>query len=336
MSAPPLPQNRARQALRYVVALAFTLVVAVFAVPDLLFGLDRRSPFAQLVSFRLWVLIGLLLLSVLLTVMLRYDRRVWPFVAGALVVLLAGVGVTLPRTVADPLPSGGTPLKVLAFNTYEGRADPQELAALIRAEQPDVISLEEAGRRFSTKIAPLIEPMGYRLHPSTGTDGSDVQNVTAVVSDRLGTVDVQVTHDTSTFPEVIVTGGGLGSLHVVAYHSVAPTPGSVPDWVSDLAYLQRWCTGSAPAVVMGDYNATLDHSALRAGTAGCGDAASQRGSGLTPTWGPDRAGPGFRAVLGPQIDHVFATDGIHAEAFAVHDITGSDHRAITSTLRLPA
>lgn len=336
MSAPPLPQNRARQVLRYLVAIAFTLIVAVFAVPDLVFGLDRRSPFAQIVSFRPWVLVGLLVLVVLLAVMLRYDRRVWPFVAGAVVVLLVGGGVTLPRALADPLPTGGTPLEVLAFNTYEGRADVQDLAALIRSEQPDVISLEEAGRRFSGELAPLIEPMGYRLFPSDGAGPTDVQNVTAAVSERLGNVDVQVLHDTSTFPEVVVTGGGLGSLRFVAFHSVAPTPGSVADWVSDLEYLQRWCAGGSPAIVVGDFNATLDHSALRAGTAGCHDAASQLGDGLTPTWGPSSAGSAVRAVIGPQIDHVFTTDGIAAAAFAVHDIAGSDHRAITSTLRLPA
>ncbi len=335
MTAPPLPRNRARQALRYLVAIAFTLVAAVFAVPDLVFGLDRRSPFAQIVSFRLWVLVGLLVVSGLLTLMLRYDRRVWPFVAGALVVLFIGLGVTLPRAVAGPLPGAGTPLKVLAFNTYEGRADPVALAALIRTEQPDLISLEEAGRRFSAKLAPLIQPLGYQLHPSTGAGGEDVQNVTAAVSARLGNVDVQVLHDTSTFPEVVVTGGQLGALRFVAFHSVAPTPGSVPNWVSDLEYLQRWCAGGAPAVVVGDFNATLDHSALRSGTVGCGDAASQRGEGLTPTWGPYSMGPAVRAVIGPAIDHVFATTGIEARQYAVHDVAGSDHRAITSTLLLP-
>ncbi len=51
-----------------------------------------------------------------------------------------------------------------------------------------------------------------------------------------------------------------------------------------------------------------------------------------PTWGPS---PRTRFV-GPQIDHVFATDGIVAETYEVHDITGSDHRAVLTTLRLPA
>ena len=320
---------------RYLAAVVFTLLVAVAAVPDLLFGLDRRSPFAQLVSFRPWVLVGVVVLLAVLLVILRHDRRARPFVIGTLVVLLVGAGVTLPRAFAGTAPAGGTPLRVLALNAYEGRADVDAVAALVRTEQPDIISFEEAGSRFATRIAPLLEPLGYRLHPSTGAGRADVQNVTAVVSDRLGNVTVRVGHDPSSFPFVEVTGGGLGALRFVAYHSVAPTPGSVPDWVSDLQLLQQWCHGSTPAVIAGDFNATMDHSALRAGTAGCGDAATQRGAGLVPTWGPYSAGAGVRAVIGPQIDHVFGTPGIQAESFAAHDVPGTDHRAITTTLRLP-
>jgi endonuclease/exonuclease/phosphatase (EEP) superfamily protein YafD len=332
--APALPRQGARHVLRFLVAAGFMLVLAVGTVPDLL-GLDRRSPFIQLVSFRPVVLAGGLVLLVLLAVLLRLDRRVWPFVAGTLVVLLVGAGMTLPRAFAEPLPTGGTPLKVLAFNTFEGQADVAALAQLIRTGRPDLISLPESGSRFAAELAAMIEPMGYRLHPTTGVGHNDVNNVTAAVSDRLGNVHVRIGRDTSTFPYVDVTGGALGPLHFIAFHSVAPVPGSVRGWLADMALLQKWCAGTTPAIVAGDFNATLDNSPLRDGTAGCGDAAAERGDGLTPTWGPYLAGPGARSVIGPQIDHVFATRGITAEEFGAHDIPGSDHRAVTSTLLIP-
>jgi endonuclease/exonuclease/phosphatase (EEP) superfamily protein YafD len=313
-----------------VAAVVFTLVVAVPTLPDLLFGLDRRSPFVQLVSFRPWLLGGVTALVVLLLVVMVFERRVLPFVAGLLAVLLVGVGMTLPRVVPDPVPAGGTPLRVLAFNTYEGEADVHELAALIEAQRPDAAAIVEAGPDFAEELGPLVEPLGYRVHPSRNR-GEDVENVTAVVSDRLGDVDFDVGSDTTAFPYVEVTGGALGTLRFVAFHSVAPVPGDVPEWNADMAMLSRWCAGSTPTVVAGDFNATLDHSALRAGTSGCGDAAAQRGAGLVSTWGPT---PRLRRI-GPQIDHVFATAGITAEVFDVHDIRGSDHRAITTTLRLP-
>jgi endonuclease/exonuclease/phosphatase (EEP) superfamily protein YafD len=327
----PAPQRR-RWVLRYVLAALFTLVLAVFVLPDLLFGLDEVSPYAQLISMRPWLLAGVAALLVMLLVVFLFERRVLPFAAGVLVVLLIGASIVLPRIVPDPVPTGGTPFTVLAFNTYEGSADLAEVAALIEQRRPDVVALSEAGQRYADRLAPLVEPLGYALHSSVGSRSRDVQGVTTVVSDRLGDVQVRIGKETSTFPYVELSGGGLGGLRMVAFHSVAPVPGSVPDWRHDLALLDQWCSGPTPAIIAGDFNATLDHSALRAGTAGCGDAAAQRGQGLVPTWGPT---PRTRLV-GPQIDHVFATDGIGAETYEVHDITGSDHRAVLTTLRLPA
>jgi endonuclease/exonuclease/phosphatase (EEP) superfamily protein YafD len=237
----------------------------------------------------------------------------------------------LPRLIPDPVPAGGTQLRVLAFNTYEGEGDPEELAALIEQQRPDVMALTEAGQRYAERLGHLIEPLGYEIHATGGRRDDDTEEVTAVVSDRLGAVDVEIGDETSTFPYIELTGVGLGHLRFVVFHSVAPVPGSVPDWRHDLGLMRQWCAGPTPTIVAGDFNATLDHSTLREATAGCGDAAAQRGAGLVPTWGPS---PRIR-TFGPQIDHVFATDGIVAETFDVHDITGSDHRAVLTTLRLP-
>ena len=327
----PVPRRRGHPSARFLWAAVFTLLAAIGVLPDLLFGLDRRSPFVQLVSFRWQLLVaGAVVLLVLGLVTLRV-RRAWPFPAGLAVVLLIGAGSVAPRVIPDAIPTGGTPFTVLSFNTYEGNADVGALAALIRSEKPDVVSLPEAGTRFAGKLAPLVEPLGYRLHSSTEDDVADVQGVTAVVAARLGDVRFSVGHETSTFPIVEISGGTLGAMRVVAFHSVAPVPGSVPEWRDDMALLPRWCAGSTPAIVAGDFNATLDHSTLRAGMAGCGDAAAQRGDGLLATWGPsDRTRP-----FGPQIDHVLATNGITATSFRVVDLPGSDHHAILTTLRLP-
>jgi endonuclease/exonuclease/phosphatase (EEP) superfamily protein YafD len=331
--APSAPGHRRRRGIaRYLTAAVFTLVVAVPVVPDLLFGLDRRSPFAQLVSMRPWTLLGPAVVLVVLLVVLLLDRRVLPFVAGVLAVLLAACGVMLPRVLPDPVPTSGTPFRVLTFNTFEGDADPIQLTALIEGQRPDAVAITEAGVDFAAALEPRVAPLGYELYTSTNSDQDDVEGVVALVSQRYGDVDVHIGTDTSTFPYIEVTGGALGDLRFVAFHAAAPVPGLVPSWNEDLALLSRWCSGTTPAVIAGDFNATLDHSALRAGTSGCGDAAEQRGAGFTPTWGPN---PTFRR-FGPQIDHVFATDGITAETFDVHDIKNSDHRAVVSTLRVPA
>jgi endonuclease/exonuclease/phosphatase (EEP) superfamily protein YafD len=329
---PPAPRRR-RRAGRYLLAAAFTALLVVVVLPDLLFGLDGHTPFAQMLAFRPWELIGLAVLLLLLAAATVRFRALWPFAAGALAVLVVGSSLVLPRAFPGPMPAGGTPLTVLSFNTYEGRADVQALAAEIKAVRPDLVSLPEAGDRFRAKLAPLIEPLGYRLKASVGRHEQNVDGVTTAVAARLGDVTIDIGDETTAFPYLVVTGGALGSLTFVAFHSVAPTLRSTPFWRHDLALLPQWCTASAPVVVAGDFNATLDHAVFRDGIAGCSDAAAQRGDGLIPTWGPTDL---TRHTVGPQIDHVVASGGIAASAFQLVDLPGSDHRAILTTLQVPA
>lgn len=98
------------------VAALFTIGSAVVVVPDLLFGLDRFNPFAQVVAFRPWVLVAGSGLLAALLIVLWFRIRVWPVVAGGAVVLLVDTAMLVPRLVADPPPVGGTPLAVLTFN----------------------------------------------------------------------------------------------------------------------------------------------------------------------------------------------------------------------------
>jgi endonuclease/exonuclease/phosphatase (EEP) superfamily protein YafD len=315
-----------------VVAAGLAAGWAALAVPDLL-GLDRRTPFVQLQAFRPWVLLGGLGVLLVLLLIGALARRLRVLVLPLLVMVgavqVAGAALVLPRVVADPPPATGRPLTVLAFNAFEGDADPAALAALVRAQQPDLVAVPEAGQDYREDLAPLVEPLGYRVEATTGDH--DVNSVTALVSRRLGDVEFRTGDEPAYFPYLEVTGGELGALRFVAYHAAAPLRDQLPEWESDLMGLSRWCAGPGPAVVAGDLNATLDHSALREGAAGCTDAAEARGAGLVPTWSPTAR----TRVLGPQIDHVLSTAGIAAETFSVHDVPGSDHRAVLTRLRVP-
>jgi endonuclease/exonuclease/phosphatase (EEP) superfamily protein YafD len=310
-------------------ALPFVAAVAVLVLPDLLFGLDRFTPLAQLVALRPYLLVALPVLALVLLVLARRVRGAVLAAAGVVVVLLVAAGMVAPRTVATPVSAGGRTLTVAAFNTYSGGADVAEVAALIRDEHPDLVSLVEAGAAFRSKLAPLVEPLGYHLVTAVGEPEGDLGGVTAVVADHLGDVRSS-TWVATPFPRVELEGGGLGDVRFVAFHTLAPRRGDVPQWRSDVSLVSQWCADPRPAIVAGDFNATLDHSVFRSAMTGCGDAAAQRGQGLTPTW-PTWL-PGW---LGPQIDHVLATDPIVAETFEVREIAGSDHRAVLARLRIP-
>lgn len=318
----------------------FLAGAAVLVLPDLLFGIDRFTPFAQLVSLRPYLLAGVAVLVLgLLTLLVRSAQRrrrraaVVALAAGLAVVGAVGAVLVVPRTLATPVPPaapGDRVITVITFNTLEGGADLGAVAMLIRDEQPDLVSLVEAAESYRSRLAPLVEPLGYRLYTSDGEASGDLGGVTVAVADRLG--DVSRSAQTNTpFPSVEMYGGNLGELRFVAFHSLAPREGYLRQWQSDLHRLARWCAGRGPTIIAGDFNATLDHSLFRSATAGCSDAAAQRGQGLVPTW-PTWL-PGW---LGPQIDHVIATHPIIAEDFAVREIAGSDHRAVIARLRLPA
>lgn len=333
--APPGPSRsysaRGRRLRLRLVQVGAVVGVGLLTLPDLL-RIDRVTPFAQVVSFRPYVLVGVAVLLLVLAGLSWRFRQLVPAAVALLVVLALGAAVTVPRTQAGPVPSGGRAISVLAFNTLDGAADVTELADLVRVERPDVAALVEVGPWYRERLAPLVEPLGYRMVTATGTDSdgvTDVFGVTALVAAHLAGVTSDV--DTSTqFPIVEIEGGELGATRFVAFHAVAPRRGDVSEWSSDLGRLTRYCTGGIPTIIAGDFNATLDHSVLREATAGCSDAAAQRGQGLRPTWPtwmPD--------WFGPQIDHVFATIPIGAEDFRVREITGSDHRAVLVRLRIP-
>jgi endonuclease/exonuclease/phosphatase (EEP) superfamily protein YafD len=284
---PPGHRSRGRVVAAHLVAALFTVALAALVVPDLV-GLGDRGKMTRVVAFRPWLLVGTaVLLGVLLAALLRRRSRalVLPFAAGTLAVLVAGSALVLPRAVADPLPTSGTPLEVLAFNTYEGDADVGELARLIAEQRPDLVALAEAGPRFSARLAPLVEPLGYRVEAASESR-QDVHGVAALVADRMGDVRFRVGDEASNFPYLEVTGGALGPLRFVVYHATAPTPDAGVQWQNDMTILSRWCAGPTPAVLAGDFNATLDHLAFRRGSRGCADAADQRGAGLVPTWSP--------------------------------------------------
>jgi endonuclease/exonuclease/phosphatase (EEP) superfamily protein YafD len=327
---PASPRRRPRIAGRLLVAALLGLALSVLVLPDRWFGLDRYSPFAQLAAFRPMAFLAVVALVVVLGLITLRLRAAWPFTAAALALAVTTGAFLVPRAVADPVTATGPTLKVLSYNVYEGSADVTTLAALIRTENPDLVALPEAGDRFRQKLDPLIADLGYRSRSSVGANRGDVAGVTVLAASRLGDVRLDVANGTP-FRSVVATGGALGNLRFVGFHSVAPTPGAVPQWRKDLLGLAQYCDASTPAIVAGDFNATFDHSVLREATAGCGDAASQSGEGLTGTW-PSWA-PRW---VGPQIDHVLATDGIDAESFTVADGAGSDHRPVVTTLRLPA
>ncbi|MEV6281402.1 endonuclease/exonuclease/phosphatase family protein [Kribbella sp. NPDC051770] len=337
-----------------VLSTLFLLVVAVPLYPEL-FGLDEVTPFPQLVAFRPQLLALVLVLALLMLV-----RRSWRL-ASALVVLLVltGAALTAPRAISDPEPPepGSRALTVMVANVLGGGADPEEVGKLIRSQRPDLVSLPEAQVDVREQIQQQLSGLGYHGYtvqanaaPESATsvlvasslgkvaftaDTLDPGRVNAVVPngaapegkpalDKAGVVQ----QTTTRFGHIVVTGGTLGKLRLIAYHGYPPLPSEVSTWKQDLVVLRKWCASDVPTIVAGDFNATSDHADFRDALGkNCRSVGPAVGEGLQGTWPADR--PVFART---QIDHVVAGVGVEPSRFKTYEIDGSDHRAVIATV----
>ena len=127
---------------------------------------------------------------------------------------------------------------------------------------------------------------------------------------------------------------GAKGLHVESVHPCAPAPTRERDdcFVADLT-AQPAATPDGPVnILIGDFNATLDHEAFREVLAkGYRDAADVVGAGFTASWPYDERW----FIPGVTIDHVVADKRVGVRRVALHQIPGSDHKAVFAELVLP-
>jgi endonuclease/exonuclease/phosphatase family metal-dependent hydrolase len=320
-------------------AIVGALVVVGLAVallfPEAL-GLDAQAPFVQIVAFRPQIAVAVVAVAAL--AVLGALARTAPgsvLVAVALgvvgVIALVDVGARAAGS-APSVGDGGSSssgLVVLSLNTYQGQADPDALADLVRSRSPDLVALPEARGDLRTRLANRLDDdqggSGYRSY--SADDADDASGMTVFVRSSLGRPTV--TQDrTATFPAIVVdlprsAPGVASGLRFVATHPRSPRPGDTKSWARDVSGLSRWCDAGRPTIVAGDMNSTEDHRTFRDATESCTDAGSSTGDGVTGTW-PSWV-PGF---LGAQIDHVLTAGGPHPSAFEVVPAAGTDHRAI--------
>ncbi|WBQ07214.1 endonuclease/exonuclease/phosphatase family protein [Kribbella sp. CA-293567] len=343
---------------RIVLSVLFLLVVALPLYPEL-YGLDEVTPFTQLVSFRPQLLVLVLVLGV--AMLLRWNWRI----AAGLVILLALTGGALiaPRDLSkpNPPPAGSRVLTVMAANVLGGGADAAEVAKLISTHKPDIVSLPEAQVDVRQEIEAHLQGLKYNGY--TQQANAAVESATSVLvaaglgsvqfdSEKLDTGKVSAeqpgtpkpgagapgaetigpVQQTSTqFGHIVITGGNLGKLRLIAYHGYPPLPKDVTIWKQDLQIVKDWCSDGPPTILAGDFNATTDHADFRAALGRhCKSVAPSVGAGLQGTWPADRP-----ALFRTQIDHVVATNGLLPGKFRTYDLPGSDHRAVIATVAVP-
>jgi endonuclease/exonuclease/phosphatase (EEP) superfamily protein YafD len=254
-------------------------------------------------------------------------RRPAAVVVAALLVVAHAV-MLAPRWTAEPRPAGGTPVRVMTANLHYGTADPSRVIALVRAERPDILVLVELTPRSAVTLdrAGLRRELPERV-PRARTGGAG----TAIYA-RVPVRPAGRAHTRFESPRATLELGGR-TLTVQATHPAPPVPRHLaPDWRRDLDAVRAAVTEvRGPLVVMGDFNATLDHPRFRSilGAADLRDAHDALGRGLVGTWPEDSRVPAFA-----HLDHVLVSRELSVRRVREHPLPGSDHRAVVADLTL--
>jgi endonuclease/exonuclease/phosphatase (EEP) superfamily protein YafD len=127
---------------------------------------------------------------------------------------------------------------------------------------------------------------------------------------------------------------GAAPVRLESVHSCAPIPPQGDRWwAADLADQPAASPAGPVRILLGDFNATLDHSALRRliGT-GYRDAADVVGAGFALTWPFDERW----YIPAVAIDHVLADRRVGVTGIGTYAVKNTDHRALLATLRIPA
>ncbi|WP_062349008.1 endonuclease/exonuclease/phosphatase family protein [Herbidospora yilanensis] len=308
---------------------AVWVIVAVFAVWAglWLFPGDVAFVWVQLVAFTPYAALA----SPVALVLALLTRR-WAAGGAALVVCLVFAVIVVPRMVGESPSGGGGPrLRVLAVNLLAGGAPAEEIVRLVRELRADAVAFQE--------LTPsAVEAMGRA--------GIDALLPHRVTEDRPGTRGSGIY---SRFPVTrvgLLDFGGFGQLmgrldvdgvvvDMVSVHPCAPYTGRLHRcWGEGLDALPR--PGGPARILIGDFNATVDHARVRDLLAsGYRDAAEATGDGLLTTWPAlprDLHGLPIPPVA---IDHVLADDRTAVHAFSVHLLPGTDHKGVFADLELP-
>lgn len=231
-------------------------------------------------------------------------------------------------------------LKVMTLNAWKGQADAAEVVRLVRENGVGLLAVQELSPALERRLD--AEGLGALL-PHRISRSRDSAGGGAVYSARpiipVDSVDGSAFHMPTVQLE-LDAGGRLAPLAVTNVHTKAPVWGRAGQWRSELAALGRLAARPGNMLLLGDFNATLDHAEFRQilqGPDGTGpggpliDAGAAALARLVPTW--PMAGPPLPGVV---IDHIVTGPQVGSSGYAVLPVAGSDHAAVLATLSVPA
>jgi endonuclease/exonuclease/phosphatase (EEP) superfamily protein YafD len=293
------------------------------------FGLEGgREPLIKAMTLTPYAAVTSLLPLVLALLLRRWRvAAVAGVVVAVFALALAGRALPGPQPAVD-----GVRIDVVALNVYTGLGDARAIVALVRAQRADVLTLEELPPE---EVARLDAAGLRRLLPYRDVDARPGANGSGLFSRfPLEPRKPYNSINQNGEPRALVKVPGAQPIDLQVVHPPPPIHGWAPIWRHMLGELPRpRRDGDQLRMLMGDFNATLDHHQLRAllgGDHGYVDAADATGKGLVPTWPELHHLPPYITI-----DHVLADPRMRADDVSIHTVPGTDHRAVAATLTVP-
>jgi endonuclease/exonuclease/phosphatase (EEP) superfamily protein YafD len=323
--------------------LVLGVVVAVLIVPAVALTVDRvlepdSGFWVRLVAFTPYAVVLYALALVLLLVAWAAGKGSWRRTARGLSVL-AVIGLALHLFWASgpyvgqagAVAGSGRPFTLMTANLMLGQASPSEVVATAVRNNVDVLVLNEVTPQVLGEMqsAGLGEAFAYSAgKPAAGPAGT-------MVFSRHKVTDVRrLVTKFGSYSMTVDRPGGPFTL--IAVHPRPPL-GNAAGWAADQHAILTAASAvhDSPALIAGDFNATLDHEPMRElGGRGFEDAVAKAKSGWQPTW-PASGEVSRLSVPIPslvQIDHVLVNHSIRALHTESVTIAGSDHRAVVARL----
>lgn len=218
--------------------------------------------------------------------------------------------------------------RVMTFNVYKGRADAQSIVDLVRDNRVEVLALQETTDDFVQRLndAGITRYLPYaNVSSSDGMYGNGLWSATPLGNPS----DTDVDSSASFMPGGTVDLGG-NQIRFISVHTTAPVPGYWDLWKRSLDEIARLKTDTDTRfILMGDFNATYDHTPLRTMLGDrFSDAVRISGHGLAFSWPTNR--PYLPRFAG--IDHVILDQGMTAGQCSTVKVSGSDHAALLATI----
>jgi endonuclease/exonuclease/phosphatase (EEP) superfamily protein YafD len=326
------------------------LVVVVLIVPALVLTFARlvqpdSGLWVRLVSFAPYAVVLYVVVFLFLVVAVIRGRGGWR--SAAVVFLLVALGGAVlhgwwlsplwfdtesgPDRLDQPEASTGSvagDTTVMSVNLMVGQASAARIVDIAARNDVDILVLQE------------VTPAALDRLRIAGLDQAYLHSAGAAMPGVAGTMVFAEEPLTDITPLDTTIGGWAmtigGDSTLLAIHPWPPF-GDASEWHADHAAVRR-AVGerTGPALVVGDFNATLDHRVVQELLArDFRDAAAGANSGWQPTWpaGGEVTVTGVPIPPMMALDHVLVRGPLHAVDTQTVTIAGTDHRALIAELR---